>query len=507
MSPTTKAVNNKSSGGVGSCGLPVAEIVLYAVGFCCPAAYSIYCVYVASLENEIELLGGKQNASALIGRRMDSTDFEWTFWKTWFKNGLFSCFLGHVIVSSIVRRCLPKYKKECFLAYSLLSLYCVIGLKPLALLTLHSLLFYAAAVLRSKLLCWGLGTFLVATLNSSLFRVLQYRLSGSESTYYLTLSITAISILRQLSFSLEVCRRKDKRVCSVVDLFVYNFYIPLAFLGPVVTYDTFQEHFNNTPVVDRAVRVCWYICRVTAWAVITELACYFLYFCALEQNTPLFESLPPLVVAGIGYLQGHFLHVKYVIFYGLTSALAILDGLETPPLPRCVSTCYSFRTTWKYFDSGLNIFLVRYVYIPMGGSRKGLLWQLLGSAACFTFVCYWHGGHDNIVMWSVFNWAGIVAESLGTALIKTNTAKTYLNTHSLRNQRRMKAAMFAPVATLLIINNLVFVGGRQAGSVYFHKLLTSNFPVGTLGLLFSMYCSVQLIFELERLFYKKSKTE
>ncbi|XP_019616350.1 PREDICTED: protein-cysteine N-palmitoyltransferase HHAT-like [Branchiostoma belcheri] len=488
MSPT-RAANHKSSGGAGSFGgagsssLPAAEMMLYAVGFCCPAAYSIYSVYVASRENEIELLGGKQNASAFLGRRMDTTDFEWTFWKTWFKNGLFTCFLGHVIVSIMVRRFLSKFKRECFLAYSLLALHCVIGFKPLALLTLHSLLFYAAAVLRSKLLCWGLGTFLVATLNSSLFRVLQYRLAGSESTYYLVLSITAISVLRLLSFSLEVCRRKDKKVCSVMDLFVYNFYIPLAFLGPVVTYDTFQEHFN-TPVVDRARprRACWYICRVTVWAVITELACHFLYFCALEHNAPLFESLPPVVVAGIGYLQGHFLHVKYVIFYGLTSALAMLDGVETPRLPR-------------------------YVYIPMGGSRKGLLWQLIGSAACFTFVCFWHGGHDNIIMWSVFNWLGILAESVGSALLKTDTAKLHLNTCSLRNQRRLKAAIFAPVATLLIINNLVFVGGRQAGSVYFHKLLKSNFPLGTLGLLFSMYCSVQLIFELERLFYSKNKTD
>eukprot|EP00058_Branchiostoma_floridae_P011123 XP_002596611.1 hypothetical protein BRAFLDRAFT_78493 [Branchiostoma floridae] len=483
MSPT-KAANHKNSSGPGSQSLPAAEIILYTVGFCCPAAYSIYCVYMVSLENEIELLGGKQNVSAFLGRRMDATDFEWIFWKTWFKNGLFSCFLGHVIVSSMVKRFIPKSKKECILAYSFLSLYCVIGLKPLALLTLHSLLFYAAAVLRSKLLCWGLGTFLVATLNSSLFRVLQYKLAGSESTYYLVLSITAISILRQVSFSLDVCRRKDKKVCSIVDLLVYNFYIPLVFLGPVVTYDTFQEHFKDTPVVDRArvVRVCWYICRVTAWAVITELACHFLYFCALEQNTALFESLPPVVVAGIGYMQGHFLHVKYVIFYGLTTALAMLDGVETPPLPR-------------------------YVYIPLGGSRKGLMWQLLGSAACFAFVCFWHGGHDNIIMWSVFNWAGIVVESLGAAFIKTSTAQTYLKTFSLRNLRRMKAAMFAPVATLLIINNLVFVGGRQAGSVYFHKLLTYNFPMGTLGLLFSMYCSVQLIFELERVFYKKSKTD
>ncbi|KAI8507328.1 hypothetical protein Bbelb_147080 [Branchiostoma belcheri] len=483
-------------------------MMLYTVGFCCPAAYSIYSVYAVSRENELELLGGKQNASTFLGRRMDTMDFEWTFWKTWFKNGLFSCFLGHVIVSIMVRRFLPNFKRECFLAYSLLALYCVIGFKPLALLTLHSLLFYAAAVLRSKLLCWGLGTFLVATLNSSLFRVLQYRLAGSESTYYLVLSITAISVLRLLSFSLEVCRRKDKKVCSVMDLFVYNFYIPLAFLGPVVTYDTFQEHFN-TPVVDRARPrcACWYICRVTVWAFITELACHFLYFCALEHNAPLFESSPPVVVAGIGYLQGHFLHVKYVIFYGLTSALAMLDGVGTPTLPRCVSTCYSFRTTWKYFDSGLNIFLVRYVYIPMGGSRKGLLWQLIGSTACFTFVCFWHGGHDNIIMWSVFNWLGILAESIGSALLKTDTAKLHLNTCSLRNQRRLKAAIFAPVATLLIINNLVFVGGRQAGFIYFHKLLISNFPLGTLGLLFSMYCSVQLIFELERLFYNKTKMD
>ncbi|XP_078599437.1 protein-cysteine N-palmitoyltransferase HHAT-like isoform X1 [Branchiostoma floridae x Branchiostoma japonicum] len=493
--------------------LPRIEMLLYLMGFCGPAFYSIYVVYRLSKEMESTLFEDLEldHSSFLpfLGRKKDIADFEWVFWQTHFREGLVFCFIGHVLVSRLMSMFVSKYRREVYLAYSFLCLYFVLGWKPLGVLLAHCMVFYAAALLRSVLLCWGVGIFIVATLNSSLFKVLKFTLSGEdESTYYLLLFTAAMSILRQLSFSLEVCKlRKDQKAYSLIDFLSYNFYIPLFFNGPVITYNTFHEYTRHPIPLDktRLGHIVWSMCRVAIWAVITEAAYHLLYFCELEQQISILENLPLMEVTGIGYLHVQFFHVKYMVLYGFSSTIAMLDGMEPPMFPRCVSALYSFTAMWRYFDNGLHTFLVRYIYIPLGGSHKGTVRQLLASAACFGMVCYWHGGQYYLITWALLNWAGIVVESIGAIVAKTAMVQHYTSQLSSPNQRRLKALCNAPILAFLILFNLVFLGGTSAGYVYFDKFFISGFPFTTAKLLASMYCSVQLTLTFEKVLYSKRK--
>lgn len=53
----------------------------------------------------------------------------------------------------------------------------------------------------------------------------------------------------------------------------------------------------------------------------------------------------------------------------------------------------------------------RYIYVPLGGSRRGPLHRLLSTAFAFGFVCFWHGGHDYLQCWALMNWAGVLVEN------------------------------------------------------------------------------------------------
>ena len=60
----------------------------------------------------------------------------------------------------------------------------------------------------------------------------------------------------------------------------------------------------------------------------------------------------------------------------------------------------------------------RYIYVPLGGSRHGLLWQLVGSFLAFCFVWGWHGGHSPSLWWFIPNWLGIVVESVSGRVLQ-----------------------------------------------------------------------------------------
>jgi hypothetical protein len=55
----------------------------------------------------------------------------------------------------------------------------------------------------------------------------------------------------------------------------------------------------------------------------------------------------PCFAGGLALAQVLFFYVKYLVLFGVPALLMRLDGLTPPPLPRCVSTMFSFTGMWR----------------------------------------------------------------------------------------------------------------------------------------------------------------
>ena len=67
----------------------------------------------------------------------------------------------------------------------------------------------------------------------------------------------------------------------------------------------------------------------------------------------------------------------------------------------------------------------RHIYIPLGGSRHGPLWQFLAAVACFSFTCFWHGALDYILVWTAFNLVIVGGEALAYYVVDKPQVKEF----------------------------------------------------------------------------------
>ncbi len=92
-----------------------------------------------------------------------------------------------------------------------------------------------------------------------------------------------------------------------------------------------------------------------------------------------------------------FIWFKFLIIWRAAKIWSALCGIEViDNLSRCVCNNYGFEGFWRMWHRGFNQWLVRYLYIPLGGNRN-----ILSVVATVAFVAFWHDHTINIVIWAL----------------------------------------------------------------------------------------------------------
>lgn len=73
---------------------------------------------------------------------------------------------------------------------------------------------------------------------------------------------------------------------------------------------------------------------------------------------------------------------------------------------------------WRRWHISLSTWIKDYLYIPLGGNRKGLLRGCLNILIAFTICGIWHGAAWNFVLWGVFHGVFISLERIGGLFLK-----------------------------------------------------------------------------------------
>jgi D-alanyl-lipoteichoic acid acyltransferase DltB (MBOAT superfamily) len=73
-----------------------------------------------------------------------------------------------------------------------------------------------------------------------------------------------------------------------------------------------------------------------------------------------------------------------------------MDGMDPPEnMIRCMANNYSALGFWRAWHRSYNLWIVRYLYIPLGGARRLAATSIL----IFTFVALWHDLSPRLLAW------------------------------------------------------------------------------------------------------------
>lgn len=211
-----------------------------------------------------------------------------------------------------------------------------------------------------------------------------------------------------MSYSIDLYRGDNETQRSYIAFGTYVALFPQLIAGPIVRYrDVDRQLLSRTHTVDR------FASGVRRFAVGfgkkillgDALAAVYAYLSTAAD----FEFT---VLSGWLMVATYTLHI-YFDFSGYSDmaiGLGRMFGFEFPENFRYPYMASSITDFWRRWHITLSTWFREYVYIPLGGNRRGRARQYFNLAVVWLLTGLWHGASWNFVLWGLFYLILLVAE-------------------------------------------------------------------------------------------------
>ena len=209
-------------------------------------------------------------------------------------------------------------------------------------------------------------------------------------------------VFQSMSYTIDIYRGQLKPLDNWCDYLFYLSFFPQLVAGPIVRARDFIPQIRQNPIVESremfGTGVFLILTGLFKKAIISD-------YISLNFVDRIFDE--PLLYSGFECLAGIYGYALqiYCDFSGY-SDMAIglghffgfhfLENFNYPYESRSVTEF------WRRWHISLSTWFREYVYIPLGGNRKGKGRQLLNIAIVWLLTGLWHGANWNFVLWGVY---------------------------------------------------------------------------------------------------------
>jgi len=220
-----------------------------------------------------------------------------------------------------------------------------------------------------------------------------------------------------LSYTIDVYRDQIKPLRSIWDFAFFVSFFPQLVAGPIVRAADFIPQIPKKPFLSRedmGRAVLLIAAGLFKKAIISD-------YISLNYVDRIFDN--PGLYSGIENLLGVYGYAMqiYCDFSGYSDiaiGIALLLGYRLPVNFLSPYQSTSITEFWRRWHISLSSWLRDYLYIPLGGNRKGVVRQYINLFLTMLLGGLWHGASLTFVLWGALHGAALAVDKLFKHIFK-----------------------------------------------------------------------------------------
>ncbi len=207
---------------------------------------------------------------------------------------------------------------------------------------------------------------------------------------------------QMMSYVIDVYRDKSTVSKNILNTMLYISFFPQLIAGPIVKYHDIALQLENrkqtTAKITSGIRrfALGLFKKVVIADTVAAIA-------DVAFNTAEFESLSAVTVliSMVAYtLQIYF---DFSGYSDMAIGMGRMFGFEFPENFNMPYVSTSMREFWRRWHISLSTWFKEYVYIPLGGNRKGRPRAVLNKVIVFILTGIWHGANLTFLVWGLIH--------------------------------------------------------------------------------------------------------
>ena len=221
-----------------------------------------------------------------------------------------------------------------------------------------------------------------------------------------------------MSYAIDVYRGDVETEHNIIDFGAYVVMFPQLIAGPIVKYRDVSDRlhiYHGRVTLDRVDEgISLFIFGLAKKVLLADGISKLWYDVvgqAGEEAIGLANASTPLVWLGIiAYAFQIYFDFSGYSLMGI--GMGKMLGFDFPDNFNLPYISKSITEFWRRWHMTLSGWFREYVYIPLGGNRKGLRRQIINIAIVWFLTGFWHGANWNFIFWGVYYCVLLIVEKI-----------------------------------------------------------------------------------------------
>lgn len=212
-----------------------------------------------------------------------------------------------------------------------------------------------------------------------------------------------------MSYTIDVYRDDVRVQRNLIDFGMYITMFPQLIAGPIVRYTDVQDQLaeRNVTTADFSEGIMRFVVGLGKKVLLAnQMGAVWTQIYALGGDI---SALMAWTGAAAYTFQIYF---DFSGYSDMAIGLGRMFGFKFPENFRYPYESVSITDFWRRWHITLSTWFKEYLYIPLGGNRRGLARQALNLLIVWTLTGFWHGAGWNFVMWGLYYFAILFIEKL-----------------------------------------------------------------------------------------------
>ena len=251
----------------------------------------------------------------------------------------------------------------------------------------------------------------------TIFSALGLPFSGFFGSVVLPIGLS-FYILRAISYNIDIYRGEIKPTVSLLNFSVYISFFPQLLSGPIARPKEFLVQLENggSKTIDNLQE--YFVMILGGLFKKVVIASYLSMATGNVFSVP--QNHSPIAVLLAIYAYAVIIYCDFSGYSDMAIGIAGLMGFQSPPNFAAPYAALSVQDFWRRWHISLSSWLRDYVYIPLGGNRKGKARKYLNSLLTMLISGIWHGTGLNYLVWGGLHGIGLAVNQIEKDYLTVN---------------------------------------------------------------------------------------